>query len=154
MRKERKELQIRKRESCIFLLLDKGSGRVLIQKRRARFPDDKMAGMLIIPGGKVEEVDRVANGDYFENALVREVFEEFGVVVTAKLVLFNVTHTTPNGNTYDSRVYLVHEWQGDVSDAEGKHELVWLDIQEAERLVSGPVAKRTIRAVRRERSRI
>lgn len=147
MSKEIKELQPRKRKSCIFLLFDRGSGKVLMQRRHARSPNDKMAGMLIIPGGKVEEVDRV-NGDYFEDALIREVFEEFGVVVTAKTALFEMTHTTPNGNTYDSRVYLVHGWQGNVRNVEEKHELLWLDIREAEDLVSNPVSKRAIRAAR------
>lgn len=147
---EIKEIRPKRRESCIFLLFDQNSGKVLIEKRHARSPNDKMAGMLIIPGGKVEEVDRVPNEDYFENALKREVFEEFGVVVTSKTVLFDITHTTPNGNTYDSRVYLVHGWQGNVSNAEGRNEHLWLDIREAGRLVSDPVEKRAIQAARRE----
>lgn len=145
---EIKEIRPRRRESCIFLLFAKDSGKVLIEKRRAKSLDDKMGGMLVIPAGKVEEVDRVPNEDYFENALKREVFEEFGVVVTSKTVLFDTTHTTPNGNTYDSRVYLVHGWQGNVSNAEGKHEHLWLDVSEAERLVLNPVEKRIIQAVR------
>lgn len=147
---EIKEIWPGRRKSCIFLLFDQSSGRVLIEKRRAKSPNDKMTGMLIIPAGKVEEVDRVPNGDYFENALMREVSEEFGVVVTAKTVLFDIMHTTPNGNTYDSRVYLVHGWQGNVLNVEGRNEHLWLDIQEAERLVSNPVEKRAIRAARKE----
>lgn len=148
--RERKEIKAERRESCIFLLFDRNSGKVLLEKRQAKSPNDKMAGMLIIPGGKVEEADRVPDGDYFENALVREVFEEFRVVVTSQTVLFDITHTTPNGNTYDSRVYLVHGWQGNVLNVEGKHEHMWLNVSEAERLVSNPISKRIIRAARKE----
>ncbi|MBI2405906.1 NUDIX domain-containing protein [Candidatus Microgenomates bacterium] len=144
MIKEREGLPTHSTESAIFLLYDPNTNRFLLEERRARFEGDQMAGMWVVPAGKLEPEDYQESGDHFENALVREIGEEFGVVPQTFYFLFVIDHVTPNNHPYRSKIYLVTSWNGEVENKENKHEHEWIPLDEAEERASHWLAKEII----------
>ena len=100
--------------ACV--LLDR-EGRVLLAKRPEGRP---LAGLWEFPGGKIEA------GEQPEDALVRELREELGIVI-AKSDLAPLTfasHTYPDFHLL-MPVYLCRRWQGEVTAHEGQ-EFLWV----------------------------
>lgn len=82
-------------------------GRVLVQKRPAGKP---LAGLWEFPGGKIEP------GESPEAALVRELFEELGVDVSAEeLMPFTFSTTVVDGVHLVLMLYVVRRWAGTVT---------------------------------------
>lgn len=135
-------------ESAIFLFYDPVTDKVLLERRQAKFEGDKMVGLVIIPGGKVDVEDRAKEGDYFEHALVREIDEEFGVELRDYSLLFEVNHVTLNNEAYRSKIYLVIEWEGKITNRENKHEYSWIPLNEAEDVCTHWLGKEIIKGLK------
>jgi len=80
-------------------------GRVFCAKR----PMDKiLGGLWEFPGGKVEP------GESFEEALIREIEEELGIVITVDRPLLRVIHEYPS-HVVHLHSYLCHWVGGDIT---------------------------------------
>lgn len=92
-------------------------GRVLIAERPAGKP---MAGLWEFPGGKVDAGERP------EDALIRELQEELGIVVNESCLapLTFASHTYTEFHLL-MPLYVCRRWQGTVSPREGQ-KLVWV----------------------------
>lgn len=100
--------------ACV--LLD-AEGRVLLAKR----PEGRsLAGLWEFPGGKIE------SGEGPEDALLRELREELGIVI-AKQDLSPLTFASHAYADFHllMPVYLCRRWQGEVTAHEGQ-ELLWV----------------------------
>lgn len=135
------------KESVVFLFYK--DGKVLLEKRTNKI-SDAYNGMLIVPGGKIEQTD-YSQPDYFLTALLREVEEELSVKPLTVIHLFDNPHNlTPRGNIYYSRVFLVTEWEGEIKSQEPeKATAVWIDINDAEASVPLEFSQRIIAAAKR-----
>lgn len=148
MIEKRERLPTPSHELAIFLLYDPNTNKFLLEERRAKFKGDKMAGFVVVPSGKLEPEDYLQGGDYFINALFREVGEEFGVVPESITFLIETEFTTPNQHFYRSRVFLITRWAGEVVNKEGKHEHEWVPLSEAEDRASLTESKEFIAAAK------
>lgn len=92
-------------------------GRVLIAERPAGKP---MAGLWEFPGGKVDAGERP------EDALIRELQEELGIVVNESCLapLTFASHTYTEFHLL-MPLYVCRRWQGTVSPREGQ-KLAWV----------------------------
>ena len=100
--------------ACALLDVD---GRVLLARRP---PGKSMAGLWEFPGGKVEEGERP------EEALIREMSEELGIVI-AEACLAPLTFASHTYETFHllMPLYMCRRWQGVVTALEGQ-ELAWV----------------------------
>ncbi len=83
-------------------------GEIVLQKRLN--PDKSYYGYTIIPGGKAEV------GETLEDALVREVREETGVLVKKFKFIGSVDVITEKDNHYIHNLFLVTEFDGKVEN--------------------------------------
>jgi 8-oxo-dGTP diphosphatase len=92
-------------------------GRVLIAQRPA---GKSMAGLWEFPGGKVE------NGERPEDALIRELREELGIIVKEPCLapLTFASHTYPDFHLL-MPLYVCRRWEGTVAAQEGQ-KLAWV----------------------------
>ena len=92
-------------------------GRVLIAERPA---GKAMAGLWEFPGGKVHADERP------EDALIRELWEELGIVVNEACLapLTFASHTYPDFHLL-MPLYVCRRWEGTVSAQEGQ-KLAWV----------------------------
>ncbi len=94
-------------------------GRVLLAKR----PEGKkMAGLWEFPGGKIEP------GETPEQALIRELFEELGIVTTAENLesMKFVSFSYPSFHLL-MPLYACYKWDGTVRAAE-RQQLRWVSV--------------------------
>lgn len=82
---------------CVGAVALDGRGRLLLVRRA----HDPGRGLWSIPGGRVEV------GESDQAAVVREVAEETGLVVSVVRYLGTVERPAPSGGTYEIRDYLV-----------------------------------------------
>lgn len=136
------------KESVVFLFYK--DGKILVEKRGTR-PNDHYANITVLPGGKVNEEDR-KSADRFRTALIREAQEELSVLPTTLIRLFDeARNISPKGDIYNSRVYLVTEWEGEIDykKESSKATPFWLDINLAENELPLEFSQRIIAAARR-----
>jgi 8-oxo-dGTP pyrophosphatase MutT (NUDIX family) len=115
-------------------------GRVLLGKRTSRV---RFAGMWDAFGGHREE------GESPAHTLVRELYEELGVRVTAAKFLHEYEDKDPTSKEgYHHHLYLVTAWQGVPRIANDEHsEIRWFTPPEAAKLTLQPHLKKVIREV-------
>ncbi|WP_337658588.1 (deoxy)nucleoside triphosphate pyrophosphohydrolase [Sphingorhabdus sp. Alg231-15] len=102
---------------------------ILVQQRPQGKP---MAGLWEFPGGKVED------GESPEQALVRELQEELGVVIeTGTLVPAAFASEPLDGKHLLLLLYTCHEWTGEVQNLEA-HDMKWLPVSALEELEMPP----------------
>ncbi len=115
-------------------------GKVLLGKRTSEV---RFAGMWDAFGGHREE------GETPAHTLVRELFEELGIRVTAARFLHEYEDEDPTSKErYHHHLYLVTGWQGAPRIANEEHsELRWCTAEEATALRLQPHLTRTIREI-------
>ncbi len=115
-------------------------GRVLLGKRTSTV---RFAAMWDAFGGHLEE------GEAPAHALVRELYEELGIRVTAAKFLHEYRDRDPTSKEmYHHHLYLVTGWQGEPRIANPEHsEIRWCSAAEAAKLRLQPHLKKAIREV-------
>lgn len=105
---------------CVSFLLMK-AGKILIERR----PRTKRIepGILAIPSGVIEE------GETREEALVREIREEFDVTPTKYSYMGSLLYRHKEAD-FALNYYLVTEWEGEVQNKEAE-ELLWIDADQS-----------------------
>lgn len=108
-----------RRDSALWVVaaaLVDPQGRVLVQQRPA---GKSLAGLWEFPGGKIEP------GETPENALVRELGEELGIVVDAGDLIAGSFASEPLGDRHLLMLlYTCRRWQG-VPDAREAAAIAW-----------------------------
>ncbi len=104
--------------ACALLRTD---GRLLIARR----PEGKaLAGLWEFPGGKVEP------GEHPEEALIRELYEELGIVVSSEqLEPFRFASHTYEAFHLLMPLFLCRDWQGEPHGRDGQ-KLAWASPRE------------------------
>ncbi len=113
-------------------------GRVLLGNRTSRV---RFAGMWDAFGGHLE------GGESPAHALVRELFEELGIRVTAAKLLHEYEDKDPTSQeTFRHHLYLVTGWQGQPRIANDEHsEIRWCTASEVAELKLQPHLKKVLR---------
>ena len=115
-------------------------GKVLLGKRTSIV---RFANMWDAFGGHREE------GETPAHTLVRELYEELGIRVTAARFLHEYTDRDPTSKeTYHHHLYLVTGWQGEPRIANEEHsEIRWCTAEEAAKLKLQPHLRKAIRGL-------
>jgi 8-oxo-dGTP diphosphatase len=115
-------------------------GRVLLGKRTSRV---RFAGMWDAFGGHREE------GETPAHALVRELFEELGIRITAARFLHEYEDRDPTSKErYHHHLYLVTDWRGTPRIANDEHsEIRWFSAAELAKVKLQPHLKKVAREV-------
>ena len=110
---------------------------ILIQDRKLLISRSKGKSFFISPGGKLEK------GETGEDALVRELNEEVGVVVNANdLTAFGTFFAPAAGveNKYlQMDVFFVNRWEGEIIPANEVEEVLWVNSESVEGIEIGSV---------------
>jgi 8-oxo-dGTP pyrophosphatase MutT (NUDIX family) len=120
---EMREKRLPEREGVLFLIYR--NGKVLLEERL--HPEKAYFGYTIIPGGKFDKDKDFSHDD----AVRREVKEECGVDITEMFLLDNYLQTTITNHLYSVSVYLITDYDGEITNPEGKSKHIWIDINKA-----------------------
>jgi 8-oxo-dGTP pyrophosphatase MutT (NUDIX family) len=106
-----------------------------------------MFGFTIVPGGSVK------NGETQEEAMIREAGEEYGVIPTVYKKL-GVVHNRSSVGSLDFRhVFLVTEWEGELSNRENRNEHLEASLEEARELCVHPILQKILDLIEKELTR-
>lgn len=101
------------------------SGGVLVKDRKFLVVREKGKDVFVAPGGKLDP------GETSLQALVREMMEEVQITISESDVeLFGTFYAQAAGNeskTLKMDVYLIHNYQGEISPAAEIEEMMWID---------------------------
>lgn len=137
---ERKESA--ERHGVIFALVKDG----LIQlEERVQF--GKWFGLTIVPGGHVEQSETV------EEAIFREVKEEYNSTPVEYKYLGHIMDTDSNLNLHIRHVYLITDWEGELLNPEGRNNHISLSIEDAEKICTHPISQKALSMINDELSR-
>lgn len=132
---ERKE--INEERGVIFVLYD--GNKIQLEERIKK--EDRFYGYTIVPGGKVEF------GETLQAALIREVNEEYGVAVLKNKELGTVQDIEESGRVCIRHVYLVSQWEGNLSNPEGKNKHTEATFQQARIICKNDISQRILNLV-------
>lgn len=125
---ERKEMD--EIHGVVFALFK--DGKICLEKRTE--PNTNFYGYTIVPGGRIEQ------GETAEEALLREVKEEFGVEIAAYRDVGIVDSV--EGNLINFRhVFLVTSWKGRLSNPEGKNRHLRMSLEKAMATCTHPISQ-------------
>ncbi|OGM10836.1 hypothetical protein A2Z22_03040 [Candidatus Woesebacteria bacterium RBG_16_34_12] len=130
--------EIPEKHDVIFAIIRNG----VIHLEERTEPGTTYFGYTIIPGGGVEE------GEILDQALLREIREERGVIPTEYREIGIVDSVESNGRLNFRHIYLVTDYQGEITNAEGKNRQFWASLEEAEKLCEHPISKNILILVR------
>lgn len=133
-RKDRSE-----KHGVIFALWD--GKNIQLEKR---IKPGKFQGYTIIPGGGVE------TDETLEEALLREIREEYGTKVIDYINLGSFPSIEDNGFLNVRHLYLVTEWEGVLSNPENKNQHIECSIEEALLVCTHPLSQIFLRKVQQE----
>lgn len=122
MAKEIGEKRLPEKDGVIFLIFQ--HEKVLLEDRIT--PEKPYFGYIIIPGGKKENTDAS-----LEEAAEREALEECNIKVKKMIHLDTFLHVTISNNLYNTAVYLITEFEGELNNIEGKSTHLWASLDEA-----------------------
>ncbi len=109
---------------CVGAVIKDGAGRLLLIKRG----HEPGKGLWSIPGGRIEP------GESDEAALVREVREETGLVVTAGRLIGAVRRPAGAGSVLDIRDYAAEVTGGTLVPGDDADDAVWASAAELDGL--------------------
>jgi 8-oxo-dGTP diphosphatase len=109
-------------QECIAFLLIKGNT-VLAEKRK--LTKQVVPGVIALPGGHLEE------GESPEEALLREVSEELGIVPSDKYYVCTLLHRSQEFRKL--HYFAIHQWAGGITNHEAEA-LLWVPFDEGETL--------------------
>ncbi len=109
---------------CVGAVVKDGAGRLLLIKRG----HEPGKGLWSIPGGRVEP------GEPDEAALVREVREETGLVVTAGRLFGGVRRPAGDGAVLDIRDYAAEVTGGTLAPGDDADDAMWASAADLARL--------------------
>ena len=103
---------------CCAAVLQRTDGSVLLVQRPLH---KSMGGMWEFPGGKVEPFETP------QNTIIREVFEEIGVVINLNDISpFTFVSHTYNHFHLNMFVFLCRNWLGEIFLKEGQPDFAWV----------------------------
>jgi 8-oxo-dGTP diphosphatase len=109
---------------CVGAVITDGAGRLLLIQRG----HDPGRGLWSIPGGRVED------GETDAAALIREVAEETGLLVTAGPLAGTVTRPGPGGTEFEIRDYVAVITGGTLAAGDDAADVRWASPAELDRL--------------------
>ncbi len=109
-----------------------------------RLAPGNFQGFNIIPGGGVESWETL------EEALSREVGEEYGVKVLSSKKLGTVPTTESDGTLDIRHVFLITSWEGELSNPEGKNKHIEASLGEAFGQCKHPLSQIFLQMIERE----
>jgi mutator protein MutT len=109
-------------QECIAFLLIKGNT-VLAEKRK--LTKKVVPGVIALPGGHFEE------GEAPEDALLREVREELGIVPHDRYYVCTLLHRSQEFRKL--HYFAIHRWEGEIANHEAEA-LLWVPFDELETL--------------------
>lgn len=136
MTERKEELE---RNGVVFALWDGENLQLEIRKKPGKF-----FGFTIIPGGKVEK------DESFEDALLREVKEEYEIEVLEYRILGDFTEIEDGGIVNTRRLFLVTQWDGELANPENINDHIGVPIEEAFGLCSHPLTKSFLSVIQKE----
>lgn len=92
-----------KRANCVSGIII-SEDRLLVEKRQS--DDAADPGLVAIPGGHVE------TGESLEDAIVREMIEELGIVVKKARLVGEESWVASDGEKQKIHYFVIEEWQG------------------------------------------
>lgn len=113
---------------CVGAIAVDDAGRVLLIQRA----NPPAQGRWSLPGGRVEA------GESAQQAVVREVVEETGLVVEVVREVGTVEREAPDDATYVIRDFLVRVMSGELRAGDDAVDVRWVDRAELERLPLSP----------------
>lgn len=135
---ERKGLT--EKHGVIFVIYD--GQKIQLEKRVNK--NDKYYGYITIPGGMVEQ------GEAPQNALVREIREEYGATFVNAKELGGVESIEGDGQPNFRHVFLVDGWSGRLSNPEHENIHIKATIEQARKICKHPVTQRALDLVEAE----
>jgi 8-oxo-dGTP pyrophosphatase MutT (NUDIX family) len=133
-RKERLE-----KNGVVFALWDGKNLQLEVRKKPGNF-----FGFTIIPGGKVEK------SESFEDALLREVKEEYRIEVLEYYTLGDFTEIEDGGIVNTRRLFLVTRWNGELGNPEKINDHIGVPIEKAFGLSNHPLTKTFLDVIQKE----
>ena len=109
---------------CVGAIVTDGQGRLLMIKRG----HEPGAGLWSIPGGRIEP------GETDTEALVREMFEETGLVVEVGRLIGRVQRPGPNGTVIDIRDYAATVTGGTLRPGDDAADARWVEAADLDSL--------------------
>lgn len=113
---------------CVGALVYDESGRLLVIKRK----HEPGSGLWSLPGGRVDP------GESLVTAVVREVFEETGLVVTVGAIVGVVERGGPGGVVYAITDFAAQRVGGQLRAGDDAHDARFVDAVELTRLPLSP----------------
>lgn len=118
------------------------AGGLLIRDRKVMLERHGGNEVYIIPGGKLEP------GETAQQALVRELFEEFGITVVIDDLQEVGSFTSPAVHSPDRIVeietFIVKKWSGEIILQEGIEGIVWMNSKNVIDYKVSPIAEKHI----------
>jgi 8-oxo-dGTP diphosphatase len=130
--KERGETIVK--NSVIFIIYDGKE----IQLERRKEKNDPYYGYVLIPGGKVEQ------GEAPQNALIREIREEYGAKYIKAEELGAIESYKEDGQINYRHVFLVNGWKGRLLNPEHRNTHFRATIDEAKQLCKHPISQKVL----------
>lgn len=117
------------------------AGGIIIVKRKVLIERSKGKDYFIHPGGKIE------HGETVKQALVRELNEEFQIVVKEEDLVPFITSSAPAANSPEVDVHmevlLVQNWQGEIKPDNEVEEIRWITSEIPQDIKVGSIMEHT-----------
>lgn len=111
-------------------------GKICLEKRTN--PDKSFYGYTIVPGG------RIKSGETQEEALLREVQEEYGVEANLYRKVGIVDSVEEGGLINFRHVFLVTSWKGRLSNPERRNKHLRIPLEKARTVCTHPISQRIL----------
>jgi 8-oxo-dGTP diphosphatase len=116
------------------------NGEIVLQKRLN--PNKSYYGHILVPGGKVEI------GETLEEALIREVKEETGVIAKTFKFIDNLDVITDKGECYSHNLFLITDFDGEIEEnREADSQIFIVKFSEAKQICELDLSQRILKLI-------